>query len=438
MSASSSAAPSSSVEDMAASLKKELRRRIGATLKALPDAEVTEQSCLLTEKICALPEFAGARGISVYLEMPKEAATPKLLEAAFAADKKVFVPKITGRSAEDLKMLQATSMNDIRSFPKDKWQIPDPPLLFDTGAPRDDAVQGDDLELVLLPGVAFDRRGGRLGHGKGYYDSFLRRLTEHYNAIGHPPPTTIGLCLSLQLVDQVPLAAHDKMLDLVVTPTEVILNMMGKRVFLGALCLLLCTAVALGQDLYELLGVSSSATASQMKRAYRKLSLKYHPDKQAEENREAMKEEFVKITNAYRVLSDPERREKYDVYGIADDQGFENFDEAARFAEDGVEDSLMNWVGLVAVLAVGIIPIVVMQRNRTKPLKKRREALRSLAKTRLTKAGDKSFTKTFTKTRKQYVDDPTRARTLTGVLVGDALLDADSLALLLLIACRSL
>ncbi|KAG2764515.1 hypothetical protein PC129_g3219 [Phytophthora cactorum] len=185
--------------------------------------------------------------------------------------------------------------------------------------------------------------------------------------------------------------------------------MMGKRVFLGALCLLLCTAVALGQDLYELLGVSSSATASQMKRAYRKLSLKYHPDKQAEENREAMKEEFVKITNAYRVLSDPERREKYDVYGIADDQGFENFDEAARFAEDGVEDSLMNWVGLVAVLAVGIIPIVVMQRNRTKPLKKRREALRSLAKTRLTKAGDKSFTKTFTKTRKQYVDDPTRA-----------------------------
>jgi hypothetical protein len=54
-------------------------------------------------------------------------------------------------------------------------------------------------------------------------------------------------------------------------------------------------------------------------------------------------------------------------------RGGRNFDEAARFAEDGVEDSLMNWVGLVAVLAVGIIPIVVMQRNRTKPLKKRRE-----------------------------------------------------------------
>ncbi|KAG1712980.1 hypothetical protein DVH05_000710 [Phytophthora capsici] len=222
MAASSVVGSSSSSEDMAASLKKELRRRIGAMLKALPDAEVTEQSCQLAERICALPEFARARGVSVYLEMPKEASTAKLLEAAFAANKKVFVPKITGRSAEDLKMLHATSMDDIRSFPKDKWQIPDPPLLLQDGVERDDAVQGNELELVLLPGVAFDRRGGRLGHGKGYYDSFLRRLTEHYDAIGHPRPTTIGLCLTPQLIEQVPLAAHDKMLDLVVTPEEVI------------------------------------------------------------------------------------------------------------------------------------------------------------------------------------------------------------------------
>lgn len=118
MASSSSLAAASSSEDMAASLKKELRRRIASTLKELSDAEVTKQSRLLADKVCALPEFARARGVSVYLEMPKEAATSKLLEAAFAANKKVFVPKITGRSAEDLKMLQAQSMEDIRSFPK--------------------------------------------------------------------------------------------------------------------------------------------------------------------------------------------------------------------------------------------------------------------------------------------------------------------------------
>ena len=72
----------------------------------------------MAEKVCALPEFLRARGISVYLEMPGEAATSKLLEAAFAANKKVFVPKILGRSADDLMMLRTNSMEDIRSFPK--------------------------------------------------------------------------------------------------------------------------------------------------------------------------------------------------------------------------------------------------------------------------------------------------------------------------------
>lgn len=50
-----------------------------------------------------------------------------------------------------------------------------------------------------------------------------------------------------------------------------------------------------------------------------------------------------------------------------------NFDEALRFSHEGVEDSLVNWLGLVAILAVGIVPILIMQRNRTKPVKKRRE-----------------------------------------------------------------
>ena len=121
--------------DMATSLKQELRHRIASTLKALPDPEVAEQSRLVSEKVCALPEFARARGVSVYLEMPKEAATSKLLEAAFAAEKKVFVPKITGQLPDDLKMLQTQSMEDIRSFPK----VDD---YLDTSI-QDEAIVGD-------------------------------------------------------------------------------------------------------------------------------------------------------------------------------------------------------------------------------------------------------------------------------------------------------
>ncbi|GAB9476008.1 5-formyltetrahydrofolate cyclo-ligase [Globisporangium polare] len=209
-------------DDAMAGVKKELRKHISTALKAIENAEIERQSQRLAESICALPEFRDAKALSVYLEMPKEAATRALLEAAFAANKRVYVPKITGRGAEDLKMVHALSLEDIDGFPKDKWRIPDPPLLGGDGTERDDPIKALDLELVLLPGVAFDRSGGRLGHGKGYYDSFLRRLSEEYAAKGKPLPTTIGLCLSAQLVDQVPLSPHDRMLDVVVTPEQVL------------------------------------------------------------------------------------------------------------------------------------------------------------------------------------------------------------------------
>jgi translocation protein SEC63 len=71
----------------------------------------------------------------------------------------------------------------------------------------------------------------------------------------------------------------------------------SKRALLLVLLLCLSAAVALAEDLYEVLGVSSSASQAQMKRAYRKLSLKFHPDKQTPETKEEMKEQFVKITN---------------------------------------------------------------------------------------------------------------------------------------------
>ncbi|DAZ97761.1 TPA: hypothetical protein N0F65_009041 [Lagenidium giganteum] len=404
--------------DMTA-VKKELRKQIATRLKQADLRDLAEQSQCLTERICALPEFQSARAVSVYLEMPREAATRGLLTRAFELRKEVYVPKIVGRSAEDMKMVHALSLEDVDAFPKDKWQIPDPPNAYADGKERQDPMLTADLDLILMPGVAFDRQGGRLGHGKGYYDSFLRRLSERHTAENRPMPRTVGLCLADQLVDQVPLSPHDRLLDVIVTPEETIRDraqpspptMRQHAVrFLLVLCLFV-SAVA-GRDLYELLGVSSSSSESEMKRAYRKLSLKYHPDKQAADVREKMKEEFVQITNAYRVLSDPDRRRKYDLYGIADEQGFKNFDEAFRFAHDSVDaDSVWSWLGLLAVVAAGVLPIVIMQRNRTKPVKKRREALLSLSRNKLTTKSAQPFNREFTYKRRQYINNPAIACT---------------------------
>lgn len=121
-----------------------------------------------------------------------------------------------------------------------------------------------------------------------------------------------------------------------------------------------------------------------------------------------------------------------------------NFDEALRFSHEGVEDSLVNWLGLVVILAIGVVPIVVMQRNRTKPLKKRREvfgcggawdllawlrcsrvvllfifsqALRSLTRNRLTASSINTYKESFHAKRRQYVNDPAFGRESSQCLI---------------------
>ena len=85
-----------------------------------------------------------------------------------------------------------------------KWQIPDPPRVAADGAQRDDPIDALDLELVLLPGVAFDRSGGRLGHGKGYYGASVRKQMPALVAV----LDCLGVCdVVLPACQQLPLTA---------------------------------------------------------------------------------------------------------------------------------------------------------------------------------------------------------------------------------------
>jgi len=115
-------------------------------------------------------------------------------------------------------MMEVLSIQEIEQFPKNKWGIPEPPedLLLQRANGADMGV----IDLVILPGVAFDSLCGRVGHGKGYYDSFLERVNAGNAAHNRPPPTTIAISFDEQVVESVPMAAHDKYLDFVVTPTR--------------------------------------------------------------------------------------------------------------------------------------------------------------------------------------------------------------------------
>jgi 5-formyltetrahydrofolate cyclo-ligase len=87
------------------------------------------------------------------------------------------------------------------------------------------SAKAGDIDLFIVPGLAFDRKGNRLGQGKGYYDRFLQRMNPRSNQVGnyrYHTPTLVAVGLQCQLVDEVPTQPTDHPMDLIVVPSEVI------------------------------------------------------------------------------------------------------------------------------------------------------------------------------------------------------------------------
>lgn len=151
----------------------------------------------VTDQVLKLPEFGHATRISVYLSMPKaELCTANIVREALSQGKRVFVPYIqkpseSTRSRSYMEMLALHSQEDLDGLQPDAWGIPT--LGGASLQGRENALGGlgpseendgenkdifEGLDMILLPGVAFDHSGGRLGHGKGFYDHFLQSYWE--------------------------------------------------------------------------------------------------------------------------------------------------------------------------------------------------------------------------------------------------------------------
>ena len=162
-----------------------LRKSVTELLRSLDSDLISQASQTCSSRVVEMEVFQRSESISVYLSMPKEVQTLSLLKRSFEMRKRVFIPKVIGPGSEDMLMVELTSLEEIDSFPRNKWGIPEPQGVFGS---RDDLP---DIDLVVVPGVAFDACCRRLGHGKGYYDCFLDRLQTQRSSSGRPPSTTI-------------------------------------------------------------------------------------------------------------------------------------------------------------------------------------------------------------------------------------------------------
>lgn len=191
--------------------KVELRQKILSTRKALSDVERARESQLLAEQLFALPVWQAAKCVGLYASAPDEVVTDSIIQSALDNGKIVALPKVTSNPVIPAQVgIQKTnnqqstliwhtiaSLDDLEIG---AFGIREPKIRTrDEGQGTKEVAGLASLDLLLVPGVAFDLAGGRLGYGGGFYDRTLQNFT----------CPTISLALRCQIVHEVPMEAHD-------------------------------------------------------------------------------------------------------------------------------------------------------------------------------------------------------------------------------------
>jgi 5-formyltetrahydrofolate cyclo-ligase len=196
--------PGQSTDDPVRRAKQDLRRQILSARAALSAGERGELSAVIATRVLELPEVERARCVLAYLSFGQEIETDDLLSTLRERDVKVVLPRID-RAAHQLRLYQVVDF-DSDTEPG-VWGIREP------SPARCRLAELSELDLIIVPGVAFTPSGDRLGYGGGYYDGLLARSTQ--------PPTLVAPAFDLQIVGSLPVTSHDVPVDIIVTQSAV-------------------------------------------------------------------------------------------------------------------------------------------------------------------------------------------------------------------------
>lgn len=182
--------------------KAQLRAEMKARRAELSPEEHAGQAAQAAHVLCALPQWRSARVVCLYASFKHELSTQVLLRRALAEGKALVLPR--ARPDGTLSLHQVT---DLGALASSHLGILEP-------APTAPNCPVTDVDLFLVPGLAFDAEGHRLGYGAGFYDRLLSQA--------RPSAITLGYGFAFQVCPEVPTEAHDQRLQAVVTPAGVV------------------------------------------------------------------------------------------------------------------------------------------------------------------------------------------------------------------------
>lgn len=180
--------------------KARLRTRIRHQLSALPQEQRNKEDDALFSAFLCLPELEQAHTIFLFYGLGTEPDTARLFAPLLACGKRIALPRMLPE-----RQMETRQFCPDRPLTEHPFGIPEPDECCPLLAP-------EDIDLVLVPALCYDRQGVRLGMGGGYYDRWLNRY--------HGP--TVGLCRQALLQDKLPAQPHDRPVGVVITPTETI------------------------------------------------------------------------------------------------------------------------------------------------------------------------------------------------------------------------
>ncbi|CAL9230107.1 unnamed protein product [Arabidopsis halleri] len=208
--------------------KRVVRSTVRKSLKAMDPSLRTQQDESIQNTLLEAPWFKSCKRLCAYISCKSlnEVDTSKILSEILQnpdsnTQKKLYVPWVEDKNS-NMRMLHISHMEDLIA---NSMNILEPAPVDAQGNEREDVLQADEpIDLFILPGLAFDRCGRRLGRGGGYYDTFLKRYQDRAKEKYWRYPLMVALSYSPQILEDasIPVTPNDVLIDALVTPSGVV------------------------------------------------------------------------------------------------------------------------------------------------------------------------------------------------------------------------
>jgi len=185
--------------------KIQIRDEIAHTISALSESEINEKIAAVESRLFAFANFLESKIALLYLSGNLEVPTDSIIQKAQSYNKIVVLPAF---DPENYKM----KLMKVDVFGQEL--IPGPRGVLEPDASKCKVVPMDRIDIAIIPGLAFDEKGGRIGMGTGYYDRLVPRLDI--------TTRKVALTFEEQIIPQVPMESHDKHVDIIITDKRII------------------------------------------------------------------------------------------------------------------------------------------------------------------------------------------------------------------------